>query len=318
MDNVKLGGSGLEVSRLCFGSLTIGPLQANLPLEEGSRVLARAIELGVNFTDTAQLYRTYPYIRRAMELTGAYELYVSTKTYAYTREMAVAAVEEARRELGRDYIDLFMLHEQESVHTLRGHMDAMDYLMECKVKGIIRAVGVSMHHIAAVEGVRELGIYDVIHPIFNRRGIGIADGTIGEMERALEAAHGDGIGVFAMKALGGGNLFREAAHSLNFVLDKPYVDSIAVGMQTIAEVEANVRFFEERSFDKKSESVIMNRHRRLHIEDWCEGCGRCVEACPQRALSLGAGGIAEIANHGQCILCGYCSAECPVMAIKVI
>ncbi|HRU42362.1 MAG TPA: aldo/keto reductase, partial [Candidatus Diapherotrites archaeon] len=58
MDYRILGSTGLRVSRLCFGSLTIGPLQAGLDIEEGASVIRAAFDMGVNFIDTAELYRT--------------------------------------------------------------------------------------------------------------------------------------------------------------------------------------------------------------------------------------------------------------------
>ena len=89
------------VTRLAFGSLTVGPLQANLPLEEAAGVLAYAFDRGINFVDTAQYYINYPIIRRALELCASPgDVIVSTKTYAYSREGAVDAVEEAIR--GKD------------------------------------------------------------------------------------------------------------------------------------------------------------------------------------------------------------------------
>jgi hypothetical protein len=79
-----LGSTGIKVSRLCFGCLTVGPLQANLPVEEGARVIARAFEMGVNFIDTAKLYNTYHYIKRAIEISGKKDIVISSKSYDYT------------------------------------------------------------------------------------------------------------------------------------------------------------------------------------------------------------------------------------------
>jgi len=47
-----------------LGTLTIGPLQANLTLAEGARVIRTALEEGIDFIETADSYRTYDYIRR--------------------------------------------------------------------------------------------------------------------------------------------------------------------------------------------------------------------------------------------------------------
>lgn len=319
LDKVKLGNS--EVTRLCIGSLTVSPMQANLPFGRAGDVLAYAFDRGIIFCDTAQYYENYDIIGAALKKCAAPEkVVISSKTYAYTRELAVAAVEEARRKLDRDVIDIFMLHEQESYETLRGHMEALEYLFECKSRGIIRAVGASMHHIAAVRGVSllfERGIcLDVIHPIFNKAGIGIADGTVDEMKSAVADCHSKGIGVFAMKSLAGGHLYSSAAEAFDFVLDSGCVDAVAVGMQSEAEIDANISYFENRVFPPAAEEVLKKKKRRLFIEDYCEGCGRCVERCAQGALSIVDAHAS--ADMERCVMCAYCSKVCPVFAIKVI
>lgn len=315
MDVTALGRTGIQVSRLCFGALTIGPLQANLPLEEGAQVVAYAIQQGITFFDTAQLYQSYPYLRRAMEMTGRHDIVIASKTYAYSRELAIQAVEDARRALNRDVIDLFLLHEQESIHTLRGHRGALEYLLEQKSRGVIRAVGASTHRVAGVEGAVREGL-DVIHPLLNPQGLGIGDGTVEDMEQAIAEAHQAGMGVYTMKPLGGGNLFRQADRCLQYAFDFPYAHSVAVGMQSIDEVQANLDFYHNRSFSSQAQAVLAEKRRHLHIDDWCEGCGSCVEHCGQRALSIE--GDRAVCEHDKCILCGYCAARCPSWAIKVV
>lgn len=315
MRQVKLGNSGLEVSELCFGALTIGPLQANLPVMEGAVVVAYARRMGISFFDTSQFYRSYDYLREGLRLSGNHDAVICSKTYAYTKEGAVEAVEEARRALDRDVIDIFMLHEQESALTLRGHRDALDYLYDCKAKGLVRAVGISTHHVAGVKAATVLGL-DVIHPLINKAGLGIVDGTREDMESALTLAHEKGIGIYAMKVLGGGNLFRSAGDCLSYVRELKSVDAIAVGMQSIEEIEANVGFFKRGSFSSGEEAALSKKSRHLHIDDWCTGCGSCVKACAQRALSIVDGMAA--CEHDRCILCGYCSGHCPEWAIKVV
>ena len=89
-----LGKTGIKVSRLCFGSLTVGPCQADLNADAAGEIIAYALSLGVNFIDTAQLYKTYPHIRRGLELAGCPDAVIASKTYAYTAETARAAVDE--------------------------------------------------------------------------------------------------------------------------------------------------------------------------------------------------------------------------------
>ena len=315
MINVKLGHSGLTVSKICFGSLTVGPLQASLSIDEGSGIIAYAINRGINFIDTAELYNTYEYIREGIKKSGYKETVISSKTYAYTKDMARKAVEDARTRLDRDYIDIFMLHEQESIYTLEGHKEALDFLFECKAKGIIRAVGASMHHIAAVYGAIEAKL-DVIHPIINTAGLGIVGGSREEMLEALKKAKAKGIGIFSMKAFGGGNLFLKAEECLSFVFGEPSIDAVAIGMQSISEVDANIGFAETGSFSSQSKRTIGFKQRYLHIEDYCTGCGCCVKRCPNNALNIKD--KTAVCDKKKCLLCGYCSAICPMFAIRVL
>jgi len=315
MEYRMLGKTGIKVSRLCFGALVIGPLQRNLSIDEGAAVIEEALRLGVNFIDTADLYDTYPYIRRAMERTGIRPV-ISSKCYAYTREDAKRRLDRALTELGTDYIDLFLMHEQESEHTIRGHWEAFEYYLEQKQAGVIKAVGLSTHHIAAVKAAAKVPEMDVIHPIVNRRGLGICDGTVDEMLEAIKEAHDAGKGIYGMKIFGGGNLLGEFEDALRFGLSIPWLDSIAVGMQSIDEVRMNVTLFENiENMDKYRSRLADGPKKQLHVDFWCEGCGTCVSRCQHKALSLKDGKL-QI-DHEKCVLCGYCSASCPVFALKV-
>ena len=337
------------VSRIALGTLTVSPMQRDLPPEEAAEVMAYAFDRGINFADTAQYYENYGLIRAALKKARhGDEVMISSKTYAWNRELALEAVEEARRELDRDVIDVFMLHEQESWDTLRGHREALDTLLELRERGIVRAVGASTHHVALVRGLirlsREEGVtVDVCHPLYNMAGIGIADGDEPDMAAALTELKTLGVGVFGMKALGGGHLGTSAEEALRFVLDKPFIDAAAVGMQSFAEVDANLRLLTEGSFSEEDRAGLGRIERRLRVEDYCEGCGACVRRCGEGALRLvpvqaEAGGhdlSADFAaseglalpeggprfraepDDAKCVRCGYCTKVCPVFALKI-
>ncbi|NLC67873.1 MAG: 4Fe-4S binding protein [Clostridiaceae bacterium] len=314
MEYIELGKTGIEVSCLCFGALVIGPLQVNLPVVAGADVICRGYELGINFVDTAELYGTYPHIKESIRRWGKKPV-ISTKTYAYTKEGAALSLEKARKELDLDVIDIFLLHEQESRLTLKGHREALDYFISRKQKGIIRAVGVSTHNIEVVEACAEMPEIDVIHPLINKEGIGIGDGTVEEMLAAIKKAHDAGKGIYSMKPLGGGNLISRFEESMNFVLNIPYIHSVAVGMQTKDEVEMNTRIFEKREVPEELRARVKNKRKKLHVDYWCEGCGKCVDRCRQGALEIING--KAMAKEELCLLCGYCASACPQFAIKV-
>lgn len=310
-----LGNTGLRVSRLCFGSLTIGPLQADLSPAEGARILSRAFDRGVNFVDTAELYGNYPHLARALAGRSA-EIVVATKSYAYEARQAEASLHRALAELNRDYIDVYLLHEQESEATLRGHWEALEYLFRAREMGVVRAVGVSTHHVAGVRAVAAVPEIDIIHPLWNIRGFGIADGTPEEMMAAIREAHQAGKGIYAMKALGGGHLLGEWENAIQAVLSTDEFASVAVGMQSTLEVEFNVRLFSGDRVPDGLQQILARKPRRLLVEDWCHGCGECVAACRNKALCLIDGRVRV--NPDRCRLCSYCAARCPDFCIKVI
>jgi len=178
MERVQLGNTNIQVSRLCFGSLTMTPFQANLSIKEGAYLIEYAYEKGINFIDTSQIYENYDYIKTALKGIKREDYVIATKTYAYTKEMAKESLELALKSLGTDYIDIFLLHEQESIHTVRGHFEAIEYFLKAKEKGIIRAIGISTHRIAGVLAAKEVKEIEIVHPIVNKYGIGIQDGNI--------------------------------------------------------------------------------------------------------------------------------------------
>ena len=310
-----LGNTGINVSRICFGALTIGPLQANQTIKDGSRVLQQAIELGINFIDTAKIYGTYPYIREAIK-NFKNDVVIVSKSYDYTYEGMRESIEEALIELGRDYIDIFMLHEQESALTLKGHADAIEYLLYAKKAGLIRAIGISTHHVAAVLAAAEMPEIEVIHPIININGIGIQDGTAVEMLQAIKTAYVRGKGLYGMKSLGGGNLLNMAGEALNYVLNIEELASVAVGMKTEAEVLFNVSFFSAKPISQEIIAQLNKTPRKLHIEDWCKNCGECVQRCQASALTKGPNKV--LVDQEKCRLCGYCASVCSEFCIKVI
>ncbi len=314
MEYRTLGKTNLKVSRLCFGSLTVGPLQAGLKPEEAGEILAFAFENGVNFLDAAQLYNVYEHIREGLKRTNK-DIIIASKSYAYEKQQALDAVDECRKALDRDVIDIFMLHEQESIHTLRGHKEALDALYDLKSKGIIKAVGISTHHVAAVEGAMKVGL-DVVHPLINVDGWGIVDGTREDMERAVAKAHDMGIGIYTMKTFGGGNLHKKSEECLKYSLSLPFADSIAIGMQSIDEVRANISFFGNGCFTAEEKAALDSKKRHIHIEDWCTGCGECTRHCPQKASKVVDGRV--YVDGEKCVLCSYCSAFCEMSAIRVL
>ena len=313
MQQVFLGNTGIAVSKLCFGTLTMGPLQRAFSLAQALPVVEEAVTQGIDFFDTAELYDTYPLVNAVVQLQPA--LKVCTKSYAYDTASAEASYRKAVEGIGREYIDVFLLHEQESRHTLRGHWEALEYYIRLQQRGLIGAVGLSTHHVAAVTAALHLPEVQVLHPILNLSGFGIQDGTRQDMEQALAKAAALGKGIFAMKPLAGGHLGRSAEDALTYVWSQQYVHAVAVGMQSIAEVRWNAAFCNGYN-DVDAQAAIDVQPRQLLIHDYCTGCGRCVERCRFGALRITEN--RAYVDHSKCVLCGYCATVCPDVCIKVV
>lgn len=332
MDYRILGRSNIKVSRLCYGSLTVSPSQADLSAREGGELISYALSRGVNFIDTAQLYQTYPHIREALKHVSDLPM-ICSKTYAWDKQTALEAVDQARRELDIDRIDIFLLHEQESVMTMLGHSEALTCLLELKDKGVIGSVGLSTHAIEPVRALTEAisgdrgGLWqefdpgpwveaDIIHPLLNLRGIGLLDGSPDAMRTATVNAAEAGLGIFGMKMYGGGHLLSDFRQAARFALGQDHVASYAVGMQSLAEIDANIRLFEEPDIDP-ADCRTRSNDRRLIVSDWCTGCGACVERCRSGALSLNDHGTVTV-DHERCTLCSYCATVCRDFVLKII
>jgi predicted aldo/keto reductase-like oxidoreductase len=325
MKRNELGHTGLHVSELSLGTLILSKLQAKLTIEEGALIIKKALKLGINFIDSGTSYSTQEHIREG--LRGAKDqVIISTKTRQKTYDLAQKDFENSLRELGRDYIDLYQLHLIESARDLLERRGALKFLLECKQHGLIRAIGASVHNVAPARAiVAEPGI-DVIFPILNHKGFGIMDGSIDDMIQVCRQADTRGMGIMVMKPLGGGHLRKSPKEAFDFIQRLGIVDSICVGMKSTAEVECNVSLIEGHNVPGQILDQLETVSRRIIVNHLCKGCGNCLEACAQGALSIdistaniGPGKKGQaVVDRDKCILCGYCVEVCPAFSIRVV
>ena len=313
---VTLGSTGISIFPLIFGTLPLGPLQANLSPQEGGRLIRHALERGVTMLDTAELYGTYPHIREALAGYGG-EVVLATKTMAIDGATARAHVEKALRELGRERIEIVHLHGARLADPFVERAEVFEELGRMREQGLIGHVGLSTHYIAAVQKAARHPEVEILHPLINRTGLGIIDGGAAEMAQAIAACAATGTGIYAMKALAGGNLIASARESIRHVLGLDGVQAVAIGMLSEAEIEANIALFEDGSANPAAWSHLEAKKRHLVIMDhFCKGCGACVTACAQQGLAIVDGKVQL--DEAACVLCGYCAAACPQFIIRVV
>jgi predicted aldo/keto reductase-like oxidoreductase len=286
-----------------------------MPVKEGAALIRYALERGVNFLDTAQYYRTYPYIREALRGTDFEPVIVSKSLCGSGRDMR-AAIEEARRALDRDVIDVFLLHEVRHGSDLADRRGAFEALCEAKAKGLVRAIGASTHHVDVAERIAEIPETDVLFALINYKSLGIRKGAgpgeKEEMSAAVKKAADAGIGVFAMKVFGGGNLVGDYFAALDYVSALPGICSMMIGIGREEEVDRMVEYAEGSLAGNYRPDIS---GKKIHVDQGdCEGCGACIERCPNHALHFNSNALADV-DHSVCLTCGYCAPVCPTRAI---
>ncbi len=338
MEKVRLGNTDIFVSRAGFGVLPIGPSQLALPVEEGAQILRYALDHGINFIDTAQYYRTYPYIREALrtvqseggdgtnrgsEVSGCHgngaggydDVVICSKCLYEDYDSMMEAIHEACAELDRPYIDIFLMHEVRS-GQLERRAGAWQALRDAKAQGLVRAIGLSTHHVDVTRAAADMVDLDVVFPLINYSGLGIRKGgsfaTREEMMEAIGACHIAGKGVFSMKAFGGGSLTAHYQEALDYVFSQPEIDSVMIGFGKISDVDYLLSYL-DGTMDPAYNPDISKKKVYINQED-CEGCGSCKAACPAGAIFYNDSGLAEV-DHDKCLTCGYCSPVCPVRAV---
>lgn len=311
----RLGNTGLDVTEVGFGVLTVGNTQMNLPVDEGAAVLRYALECGINFLDTAEYYETYPYIKRALQCTN-FEPVIASKSLGLSYREMQRAIEDARMELNRDIIDIFLLHEVRNDPDWDDRAGAWECLQDAKAKGIVKAIGLSTHHVDAAAKASEIKEIDVLFPLINFRGLGIRKGsglgTREEMAEEIKKAADAGKGVFAMKVFGGGNLTGHYLEAIQYVRSLPGISSLMIGFGFHHEIDRIIEVM-NGTIDPGYVPDLSEKRIRIDQGD-CEGCGACINRCPNHAIFRNSSGLAEV-DHSVCLTCGYCAPVCPVRAI---
>ncbi len=323
MLKVNLGNTKIQVSRVGFGVLPLGPGQLALPLDEGASLICYGIKNGINFFDTAQYYRTYPYIRRAMEMLSHKQgsdsllknLVISSKSLAADYDGMTDAINECLAELNRDVLDIFLLHEVRT-GQFNQRSGAWQALIDARSRGLVRAIGLSTHHVDVTRMAAGIPECDVVFSLINYTGMGIRlgseSGTKEDMLEAIRLCERAGKGVFTMKVFGGGNLTSHYQEALDYVFSKKEIQSVMIGFGHTSEID-DITNYMHGTMPLNYNPDFSHKKVRINQED-CEGCGSCLKACASNAVFYNKNGLAQI-NQSKCITCGYCAYACPVRAV---
>ncbi len=240
-DRIRLGPSGVEVSRLAVGSGTNGVRGSSNQLRKmGERGLAEllrsAFDQGVTFWDSADQYGTHSALRLASQGLPREKLTILTKTHATTAAEMRADLDRFRKELDTDYLDIVLLHAMRDPNWPEQKKAAMEVLSEAKERGIVRTHGVSCHTLGALETAARHAWVEVDLVRVNPAGV-LMDADPGVVLGVLKRMKTAGKGIIGMKILGAGILRLRSDEALQWALSRPEVDCFTIGCESRDEFE---------------------------------------------------------------------------------
>ncbi len=320
LKQIPLGDTGLLVSELVFGALPGGPIQKGMSPAELAPVIARCIRGGVTLIDGAHVYRTWPHVAEAFRLVGpeaAARVAVATKSASSDPVEFRGQLEECLAVLERPRADILFIHGARNDFSLDKYGRVIEELGRLKADGRIRHGALSTHRVAACRGALAVPEIEVVMPIANLAGMGIADGSLDEMLSAVAELRAAGRGLVLMKALAGGALIARREEALRWARERSGCHAVALGMVSEAEAGYNLALFGGEALPADGPGRGALAAKRLTIlRKVCKRCGACVEKCPTGAMRVGP----ECAepDPAKCVLCGYCIPACEHFCIRMV
>ena len=227
MEYAKLGNTGMDVSRICLGCMGFGDAERGfhkwvLSEEDSRPVIGKALELGINFFDTANVYSagtSEEYLGRALKefAAGRDEVVIATKVHGKMREgpngaglsrkAILSEIDHSLRRLGTDYVDLYQIHRWDYDTPIEETMEALHDVVKA---GKARYLGASAMwawqfqkalHVAERHGwTRFVSMQDHLNLIYRE-----------EEREMLPLCRAEGIGVIPYSPLASGRLTRDFA-----------------------------------------------------------------------------------------------------------
>ena len=318
MKTVRLGQTGLEVSRVGFGGI---PIQ-RLTEDEAVEVVERCIDLGVTLLDTANNYTTSEE-RIGKSIAGRREqVIIATKTAARDKATALEHLQLSLRHLRTDTIDLWQFHNVssfEAYEQVLGPDGAMEAAQEALRAGKIRHIGITSHSMEVALKAVPSGYFETIQFPFNFV-------THEPASELVPVAKRHDVGFIAMKPLAGG-LLDDANLAIKYLLQFENVVPDP-GIEKVDEIEEIVEIANGPWELAPGERQEIERTRARVGTRFCRRCEYC-QPCPQGvripvmmnlrsfwkrfpAERFFTGWVAEaVASAENCSECGECEEKCP-------
>jgi predicted aldo/keto reductase-like oxidoreductase len=319
-----LGKTGLKVSGVGYG---IG----FVPVTE---VVARAIDMGINYYDTARDYGDSEKIFSGVIKGKRDKIIIATKSPSRKKADILKDLDTSLQALGTDHVDIWHLHARDTPAAIPD--EAVEAMRLCKQSGKARFIGFSCHDTNNMADFAIKNNFDVVQTTYS-----FAIGSY-YRDQAIAKLHAAGIGVIAMKvvvALSGLHLkgFDNPPHStgegplagIKWVLNNPAIGTTVPFMQKISELEMNFRAMSE-PYTPADEKMIYVRNEQIR-PFYCRMCYQCKGQCPKgvpiadalRSLAYHDFGgnyhqaaasfrdVTKDVRDVRCSDCSSCAVQCP-------
>ena len=263
----SLGRTGFEASVLALG----GVMYNYLDDAHAAAVVHRAIDLGVNYIDTAHGYDDSERKIGLVMADRRGEVFLATKSSRRDRCGMRSDIEESFRRLQTDRIDCVQIHDladEGQLAEITGPNGALKAIEDFRRDGSVRFVGVTGHRnpeilVKAMQEYRfdtllvSLGsMHAAVRPFY---------------ETVMPSARDQGLGVLGMKAMAYGWLAEVAEDALRFVLGLAGVSAALVGVDDVEQLEQNVRVAREyRPLTDAEREELLEKARRTYERRRCD------------------------------------------------
>ena len=314
MDTIRLGRTGLTVSKNGFGAL---PVQ-RVGMDTACKILRKAYDGGINYFDTARFY-TDSEEKIGVALADVREnIIISTKTMATTVEGFWKDLNTSLSLLKTNYIDIYQFHNPAFCPKPNDGTGLYEAMLEARDKGLIRYIGMTNHRLSVAEESVVSGLYDTLQFPFSY--------LASEKEEALvRLCEEKDVGFICMKALAGGLITRS---DVAYAYLAQYPVAPIWGIQRESELDEFLSYNENPPALTEERSAYIESERKELIGEFCRGCGYCmpcpvgieINNCARMSLLLRRSpaeshltkeGQAKMKKIEDCLNCGLCKSKCP-------
>src|ERR1039458_9298211 len=248
-DKVTLGKSGIDVTRLAFGTgSNNGHVQAALGQEQFTKLVHYAYDRGIRFFETAEAYVTPAMLGEALKGIPRDSYQLMTKVTTDEGVDPQVRFDEMRRTSKTEYFDIMLLHWQHTDNCVSETSRWQDGILEAQSKKVIRSRGASVHGLPALRQMPGNKWLEVAMIRMNHNGTRMDGPTYednnnpdhrDEVVAHVKQVKKDGMGVISMKLCGDGTFTRheDRQAAMKFAFKNAGVDAVTVGFKSPAEID---------------------------------------------------------------------------------